>query len=254
MGDEQLEREREEYAQARLSKQRGRSADRRRRWREFRSAIENYVAQVRPGNQTALNAAASPFAGFIAEVHRRVHMEYHQFLAGLPMDGPMSDMTLKTKLEIIFRSDGTVDRIGVVNTSGVLTFDLGAFTAVMDAQPYPPPPRSILSPDDRVYMHWVFMRDQPFCHQSHAAPFILSEAPARPDPGSGGPGTRLPTRPAQGGLVPSDAQRNYGLGRQPREGEPTPEADSVLAPEPEADPEADLDESDSEDDATGTDR
>ncbi len=229
VGEEQLAQEREEYVQARLSKQRGRSAHRRRRWREFRSAIENYVAQVRPGNQTALNAAASPFAGFISEVHRRLHVQYHQFLGGLPMDGPMSDMTLQTELEIIFRSDGTVDRIGVIHTSGVLTFDLGAFTAVMDAQPYPEPPRSILSPDDRVYMHWLFKRDSPFCHQTHASPYILAEAPNRPAPGSGGPGTRIPTGPAQGGLVPQGTAPNYGFGRsgdaEPREGDAQSDGD-----------------------------
>jgi chemotaxis protein histidine kinase CheA len=224
MGEEQLEREREEYAQARLSQQRGRSAERQRRWRQFRTAIENYVSSVQPGNQTALNTAASPFASFLADMHRRIHMQYHQFLGGLRPGGPMSDMTLQTRLEIILGGDGTVDRVGVVRTSGNLQFDLGAFTAVMDAVPFATPPSSILSGDGKVYLHWTFKRNQPYCHVSHAAPYIL------PNPPAGGsadePGTPIPGGPEWGSVVPEGTERNYGLGRRDSESDAEPESES----------------------------
>ena len=244
IGEEQLEREREEYAQARLSQQRGRSAERQRRWRQFRTAIENYVSSVQPGNQTALNTAASPFAAFLADMHRRIHIQYHEFLGGLRPGGPMSDMTLQTRLEIILGGDGAIDRVGVVRTSGNLQFDLGAFTAVMDALPFATPPSSILSGDGKVYLHWVFKRDQPFCHVSHAAPYIL------PNPPAGGranaPGTPIPGGPQWGALVPEGTERNYGLGRTDSDSESESESEdgseseseSELAPTPRERPSA----------------
>lgn len=239
MGEEQLEREREEYARARLSQQRGRSAERQRRWRQFRTAIENYVASVQPGNQTALNTAASPFASFLADMHRRIHIQYHQFLNGLRPGGPMSDMTLQTRLEIILGGDGSVDRVGVVRTSGNLQFDLGAFTAVMDAVPFAEPPSSILSGDGNVYLHWTFKRNQPFCHVSHAAPYILPNPPAgRTDRE---PGTPIPGGPEWGSVVPEGTERNYGLGRGDAESESESEgaSDAEADGEPEPEPEAD---------------
>ena len=38
-----------------------------------KSAVENFIPEVRPGNQTALNTRAAPFAAFIARMHRSIH-------------------------------------------------------------------------------------------------------------------------------------------------------------------------------------
>ena len=37
------------------------------------SALENFIPEVKPGNQTALNTRAAPFAAFIARMHRSIH-------------------------------------------------------------------------------------------------------------------------------------------------------------------------------------
>src|SRR5690606_37726053 len=63
-GEEELRREREAYLEQRRSRARGES--RQQRWERFRAAIENYDVHVRPGNQTALNTRADPFAAYIA--------------------------------------------------------------------------------------------------------------------------------------------------------------------------------------------
>ena len=164
MGDSQLRRSRNARIQERKSKQRG--AGRARQWKEFRAAIENFTPAVKPGNQTALNAAASPFANYIASVHRRIHRQFaDEFLAGLPTlsTSPYADTTLRTKLEIVLNRDGSVHRIGVVQTSGLLPFDFSAFNSVIRGQPYAEPPRSILSGDGRVYFHWGFYRNHRQC-------------------------------------------------------------------------------------------
>ncbi len=205
MTEDQLREEREHYLQERQSRLRGNNREQ--TWREFRAAIENFTPNVRPGNQTALNAAASPFATYIAAVHRRIHREYaDRFLGGLPAGGtsPFADITLMTKLEIILNRDGTVHRIGVVKPSGLLPFDYGAYNAVMRGQPYPEAPSSILSGDGKVYVHWGFYRNARQCGTFNAEPYIL-----RTPPSQGGGGLR-DLQP--GGIVPRDAAPTWGTG------------------------------------------
>jgi TonB family protein len=183
-GNEELRQERESYLQQRRSKSRGGSN---KRWQEFRAAIENFVSDVKPGNQTALNAAASPFAEYLSAVHRRIHREFaYRFLESLPLvSGPFGDMSLNATLEIVFNRDGTVHKIGFVKSSGFLPFDYGAFEAVMRAQPYPEAPPQILSGDGRVYVHWGFYRNHRQCGTFNASPYILPNPPGTPHPEEG---------------------------------------------------------------------
>src|SRR5688572_11548568 len=69
IGEDKLWRERQADGQRRRSAHRG-------SWKtggieRWRSAIENYVPSVKPGNQTALNTARVPFAGYLNMVHNR---------------------------------------------------------------------------------------------------------------------------------------------------------------------------------------
>lgn len=239
-GEEQLRQERDEYAQSRLTRQRG-NGRREREWTEFRAAIENFVPGVRSGNQTALNARASPFAEYLAALHRRIHIAFHQFIDGLSGDGPMGDLSLAVKLEIVFGADGGITRIGVVNSSGVLPYDFAAFNAVKRATPFPAPPDAIKSGDGQVYVHWTFMRDQPYCHGQNARPFILDNAPAAVAPTD---------QDALGGLqmnsvVPSGAMPNYaedqgadGQGDSDGDGDDDDDGDDEPAASPEGAPPA----------------
>jgi outer membrane biosynthesis protein TonB len=199
---EQLQREREAYVRERRSRARGSS--RGENWEAFRAAIENYVPGVRPGNQTALNAAASPFAGYLAEVHRRIHRQFaDRFLPGLPQVGELADRSLVTKLEIIFNKDGSIHRVGVVQTSGHMVYDYGAFEAVMRGQPYPEAPDAILSGDGRVYVRWAFYRNERQCGTFNAEPYILPRPPGVPGPARDG---AFVDRPEEGGVIPRDAR------------------------------------------------
>ena len=130
---------REQLAQDRLPKEaKRRGAGREKRWSEFRAAIENYIEGGKPGNTTALNAAADPFAAYLAAFHRNLHMEFaHEFISSLPVGGALGDPTLVTKVEIVVNADGTLDRVGVVRSSGNLMYDFGAFNAVQRGAPYP---------------------------------------------------------------------------------------------------------------------
>lgn len=217
VGSEKLEQDRRAYLAEQKSSQRGISREK--TWGEFRAAIENYVPGVKPGATTALNAAASPFATYIAAVHRRIHQEFaDRFLRSLPIGGsPYQDPTLMTKLEIVLNQDGSVHRIGVVKSSGLLPFDFGAFNSVLRGQPYPPAPSSILSGDGRVYFHWGFYRNQRQCGTFNAEPYIL------PNP-RGTPGRRdgLTDAPEWDTVVPSGAKPTWRTRGEDSKDQPEP--------------------------------
>jgi hypothetical protein len=232
IGRRELEEEHEHWMAARRTRIRG--SNREREWRQFRAAIENYVPNVRPGNQTSLNAVASPFANYISDVHRQIHREFaHNFLAGLPLggDSPFSDASLYTKLEIILNRDGSVHRVGVVRASGLLPYDLGAFRSVMRAQPYPAPPAAILSGDGRVYLHWSFHRVSPLCATTNAEPYILQSPP-----GSSVERDPISDEPSRRRVIPLDAVPDWGVGGGERPAAPPRQRSPSQQPERSAPP------------------
>jgi TonB family protein len=151
----------------------------------WRSAIENYVSSVKPGNQTSLNTARVPFASYLNGMHNRIHPIFAdgflESLDTLPPSHPMNDQHLVTRLEIVLTKEGHLRRMGIVKTSGLTAFDIAALDAIDRAQPFGPAPSAIISPDGNVYLHWEFHRDEVFaCSTQGAMPFILnSPAPTK---------------------------------------------------------------------------
>ena len=177
VGQDQLRKEREADGERRKSEHRGSwQASNFERWR---SAIENYVSSVKPGNQTALNTAAVPFATYINGIHNRIHPIFADtFLAsleGLPQTNILSDLKLMTRLEIVLSKDGHIVKMGINKTSGVTAFDIAALDSVQRASPFGPAPNAIVSPDGQVYLHWEFHRDEVYaCSTMNARPYILN--------------------------------------------------------------------------------
>src|SRR5678815_2676708 len=135
VGQDQLRKEREADGERRKSEHRGSwTASNFERWR---SAIENYVSSVKPGNQTALNTAAVPFATFLNGMHNRIHPifadSFLSSLDGLPVSHPMNDQKMFTRLEIVLARDGHLVKMGIVKTSGVTAFDVAALDSVQRA-------------------------------------------------------------------------------------------------------------------------
>jgi TonB family protein len=197
VGMDELRREREADGERRRSEHRGAFiASSFERWR---SAIENYVSSVRPGNQTALNTAKAPFATYLNGIHNRIHPIFaEQFLGGLaslPRTDPLNNPRLITRLEIIVTRDGHIVKMGIVKPSGVTGFDIAALDSVQRASPFGPAPSAIVSPDGRVYLHWEFHRDEVFaCSTMNASPFILN-VPASAPPVDPTPTPTTPGRP-----------------------------------------------------------
>jgi TonB family protein len=203
VGSDQLRKEREADGERRKSEHRGSWASS--NFEKWRTAIENYVSSVKPGNQTALNTAAVPFATYLNGMHNRIHPIFaDSFLASLdslPITHPLNDTHLITRLEIILTKEGRLVKMGIVKTSGNTGFDIAALDSVERAQPFGPAPGAIISPDGKVYLHWEFHRNEVYaCSTMNARPFVLKNAPNEtepnptPGPGKTNPGKeRIPT-------------------------------------------------------------
>ncbi len=201
VGMDQLRKEREADGERRKSEHRGSwTASNFERWR---SAIENYVSSVKPGNQTALNTAAVPFATYLNGMHNRIHPifadAFLNSLDSLPRDNPLNDPKLITRLEIVVTREGHLLKMGIVKTSGVTAFDIAALDSVQRASPFGPAPTAIISPDGNVYLHWEFHRDEVYaCSTMNARPFMLNvpakAPPVDPNPAPNVPGPASPTK------------------------------------------------------------
>jgi len=165
-------------AKAERSKHKGKFAERRER---VRSALENFITEVKPGNQTALNTRAVPFAQFITRMHRKIHELWaFGFMAGLDNKSaslPLNNPSLLAKLEIVLDGQGNVDRVAVVRSSGLTIYDSAAIDVVYSAAPYPTPPPTILSGNGKVYIHWTFHRNEEACGTAGVDYFILNNGP-----------------------------------------------------------------------------
>jgi outer membrane biosynthesis protein TonB len=185
VGEDQLRKLREADGERRRSEHRGSWAGS--NFDRWKSAIENYVASVKEGNQTALNAAQVPFATYLNGMHERIHPIFAESFLGsldaLPPSDPMNDQHLVTKLEIVLTRDGHLKKMGVVMTSGITRFDIAALDSVERASPFGPAPKAIVSPDGNVYLHWEFHRDAVYaCSTMGARPFMLNNPSPSRDP------------------------------------------------------------------------
>jgi hypothetical protein len=151
------------------------------KWARVRSALENFIPEVKPGNQTALGTRADPFALYIARMHRKIHKFWgFGFLVDLdakPDSNPMNNMSLWSMIEIVVAQNGSVEKATIVHGSGLLTFDVAALDTVFSAGPYEATPRAIRSADGKAYLHWRFHRDQRQCGTFGVDPFILTTPP-----------------------------------------------------------------------------
>lgn len=209
VGESQLHKERVNDGERRLSQHRGSwQGSTLERWR---SAIENYVATVKPGNQTALNAARVPFATYLLAIHLRIHPlfadTFLDSIDNLPPTHPLSDKKLMSRLEIVLSpKDGSILRMGVAKPSGVTAFDLAALDSVQRASPFGPAPGAIVSTDGKVYLHWEFHRDESACTTANARPFMLNLPPEKA-PGQGPDYPETPKRPTPSEGLPGQDSR-----------------------------------------------
>jgi hypothetical protein len=147
----------------------GRLAAHRQHWsvagvERWRAAIEGYVPRIRLGNQVALGASHAAFTAFLRSMARRMRPwfvdGFLDWIRSLPPNHVLRQSPLQTRVEIVLDgASGSIARMGVVLTSGVTAFDVGALDAVQRSAPFGVAPAEILSPDGRVYVQWDLRSD-----------------------------------------------------------------------------------------------
>jgi len=226
VGHDELARQRAADGERRRSKHRGswHSSN----FERWRGAIENYVSSVRPGNQTALNTARVPFATYLVRIHNRIHPVFADTflvsLDSLPFDHPINDYKLFARLEIVVDpKHGRILQMGVIKTSGLTAFDVGALDSVSRAGPFGKAPPAVISSDGNVYLHWEFHRNPIYaCSTMNARPYILNNPPPLEDDKEHPPrDPKPPSDPRERGVPPGgspgrdDDRSRYGW-RNPR--------------------------------------
>ncbi len=211
IGASKLQQERLADGERRKSKHRG--SFRTHGLERWRSALENYVAQVKPGNQTALNTARSPFANYIHDIHSRLHPQFAvrtlSQLDQLPASHPMNRPDLHTVLEIILDGQsGRIVRMGVLRSSGLTAFDIEPLEAMSRAAPFGPAPASIISPDGNVYLHWGFSRNPSACATYFAEPYLLGRETTIAAPTGSAPAPLAPESPGPAPTPKQEAPAN----------------------------------------------
>ncbi|HET9624031.1 MAG TPA: hypothetical protein VFP84_21815 [Kofleriaceae bacterium] len=177
VGKDKVDDERQ-IAARKMSSKKGRWE---RKLEAVKSSLENFVPDVRTGNQTALKTRAHPFAVYLARMHRQIHELWgFGFLEGLDSRGandPLNNPDLWVNLEVSVNADGTLHKVTIAKTSGKMEFDVAAVDAVISAGPYEAPPEAIHSVDGRTYLRWGFYRNWRQCGTFNAEPYILTDVP-----------------------------------------------------------------------------
>jgi len=177
MGKEKLDEERQ-VAARKMSSKKGRWE---RKLEAVKSSLENFVPDIRPGNQTALKTRAHPFALYVARMHRRIHelwgFGFLDDLEGKPSNHPLNNMDLWTNLEVSVNPDGSVHKVTIAKTSGLTEFDVAAVDTVLSSAPYEATPEAIRSVNGKVYLRWGFYRNWRQCGTFNVEPYILTDVP-----------------------------------------------------------------------------
>lgn len=177
MGKEKVDEERK-VAARKMSSKKGRYE---RKLEAIKSSLENFVPDVRPGNQTALKTRAHPYAVYIARMHRRIHelwgFGFLEDLDNKPATYPLNNPDLWVNLELSVNPDGSLHKVTIAKTSGKTEFDVAAVDTVISAAPFEATPEAIRSVDGRIYLRWGFYRNWRQCGTFNVEPYILTEVP-----------------------------------------------------------------------------
>ena len=177
MGKDKIDDERQ-VAARKMSSKKGRWE---RKLEAVKSSLENFVPDVRPGNQTALKTRAHPFALYVARMHRRIHelwgFGFLESLDDKSADYPLNNPDLWTNLEISVNPDGTLHKVTIAKTSGKTEFDVAAVDTVLSSAPFDATPEAIRSVDGRIYLRWGFYRNWRQCGTFNVEPYILTDVP-----------------------------------------------------------------------------
>jgi hypothetical protein len=105
---------------------------------------------------------------YLRKVHAHVHKRWaDNFLSligqNLPLTNPLNDAARVAEADIVIAADGKLVSATITKGSGFAGFDDAVPEVLRDSAPFPAPPQSVRSDDDKLHLHWVFARDERRC-------------------------------------------------------------------------------------------
>ena len=127
------------------------------------ASTSDYLQDVQQGAQTLLNTKEYAYYSFYQRVRQQLEQYWEPGLRKRLKD--MFDRGRKlaadhehaTKLTVVMATDGSITRILVDGTSGMLDLDQAAIDAFNKAGPFPNPPKGLLEHDGTVKIEWEFV-------------------------------------------------------------------------------------------------
>jgi TonB family protein len=118
---------------------------------------------------TATTASKRPeVSHYLRALHEHVHRRWaDNFLMliqqKLPLTNPLNVAARDAEVDVVISPDGQLLSSTITKSSGFPGFDDAIGEVLRDSVPFPLPPPSARSDDDRLHLHWVFARDQRRC-------------------------------------------------------------------------------------------
>lgn len=128
---------------------------------EFSSTYD-FLPDIKPGEETALNTAEFVFYSFYKRVEEAVVPYWNNYVNTYLSEHPnikknLSKKDYITEVEAIITKEGQFHRMIILKSSGVLGLDDAPGLAFSDASPFENPPSRIVDNDGFIRMKWRFI-------------------------------------------------------------------------------------------------
>ncbi|MEW6058100.1 MAG: energy transducer TonB, partial [Bdellovibrionota bacterium] len=127
------------------------------------AATNDYLKDVKPGAQTMLNTKEFAYFSFYQRVRRQLEQYWEpglrERLRSMFAKGRQlaADREHATRILVVMDHEGTITKIQVEGTSGLLDLDQAAVDAFNRAGPFPNPPKGMIESDGTVKVEWEFV-------------------------------------------------------------------------------------------------
>src|SRR5262245_35237627 len=138
----------------------------------FGLGVGRAIAATLPSDKLPEPAITEQAQGADGEYLRKLHAQVHRrwtdnFLRligeNLELSNPLNEAGRTADAELAISTDGQLVSSKIAKSSGFPGFDDAILEVLRDSVPFPRPPQTLRSDDDRLHLRWTFARDQRRC-------------------------------------------------------------------------------------------
>jgi TonB family protein len=108
------------------------------------------------GSENLLNAQESVFYSFYARLYEAIGPIWQSLIKEAPLEKRLPPGTYITEADISFDSEGNLQEVRIIKSSGIRSFDLAVEQAWRKIERFPNPPRALLDQSGKVHTGWSF--------------------------------------------------------------------------------------------------